>query len=113
MSFFVTRPDSPVPGMELMSTLCSAAIFRTKGVDLRWSRSSSDSTDPLPPVASPTDRPSGAADAAAGIVFDGVSSLARGAAFGGTAGAGARGAGGAPEGVAGFGGAGAPGEGAA
>ncbi len=104
MSFFVTRPESPVPGIVLMSTLCSAAILRTNGVDFRCRRSSSDSTAPFPPVASPIDRPSGAvpADAAAGVDLAGGDSLARDPPFGGIAGAGARGAGGAPDGVAGF-----------
>jgi hypothetical protein len=35
MSFFVTRPERPVPWIALMSTLCSAAIFLTRGVDFR------------------------------------------------------------------------------
>src|SRR5688572_28402629 len=98
MSFLVTRPESPVPGIVLMSTLCSAAILRTNGVDLRCRRSSSDSTAPFPPVASLIERPSGTgpADAAAGVDLAGTDSLARDPPFGGTAGAGARGAGGAP-----------------
>ena len=40
MSFLVTRPASPEPGIALRSRLCSAAIFRTSGVDRRRSRSS-------------------------------------------------------------------------
>src|SRR6185312_12922274 len=52
MSFLVTRPASPVPGIALRSRLCSAAIFRTSGVDRRRSRSSAVSL-PLPAIASP------------------------------------------------------------
>ena len=52
----MTRPARPVPAIALMSTLCSAAIFRTNGVDLRCSRSSTDSIAPFPPVASLNDR---------------------------------------------------------
>src|SRR3954464_577239 len=109
MSFLVTRPASPVPGMALISTLCSAAIFRTTGVDFRFRRSSAVSAAPLPPVASPTERPSAGGEAAA------VTGAGRGAGDGnavspelrgGLDGAGARGAGGAPAGVAGLGGAG-------
>src|SRR5438477_4149384 len=40
MSCFVTRPAKPVPGIVEMSTRCSAAILRTRGVDLRRRRSS-------------------------------------------------------------------------
>jgi hypothetical protein len=40
MSCFVTRPAIPVPGTLLMSTLCSAAIFRTTGDDRVWRSSS-------------------------------------------------------------------------
>src|SRR5215218_5342503 len=47
MSFLVTRPASPLPGMALRSTLCSAAIFRTRGVERRRRRSSAVSLAPL------------------------------------------------------------------
>src|ERR1700704_3737682 len=69
MSFLVTRPARPVPETVLMSRLCSAAILRTSGVDLRRRRSSAVSEAPLPPVASLTARGSGAgaAEAAAGV----------------------------------------------
>src|SRR5918995_7221378 len=117
MSFLVTRPAKPVPGTVLMSTLCSAAIFRTSGVDLRRRRSSAVSAAPLPPALSPAPLASAAGAAAA------VAGTARGGGeegsvppyppLGGAAGAGANGAGGAFAGVAGLGGAGAPGEGAA
>src|ERR671910_825175 len=119
MSFLVTRPAKPVPGTVLMSTLCSAAIFRTSGVDLRRRRSSAVSAAPLPPALSPAPLASAAGAAAAAA----VAGTARGGGeegsvppyppLGGAAGAGANGAGGAFAGVAGLGGAGAPGEGAA
>ncbi len=51
MSFLVTRPARPLPGMALRSRLCSAAIFRTSGVDLRRRRSSAVSLPPLPPAS--------------------------------------------------------------
>jgi len=60
MSFFVTRPPSPVPGTSDTSTLCSAAILRTSGVERRRRRSSAVSTPP------PSTRPAGGAAAAAG-----------------------------------------------
>ena len=65
MSFFVTRPASPVPGIALRSRLCSAAIFRTSGVERRRSRSSALS----PPFEPGSDARLGAgagAEAAAG-----------------------------------------------
>src|SRR5437868_14226541 len=40
MSCLVTRPAKPVPGIVEMPTRCSAAILRTRGVDLRRRRSS-------------------------------------------------------------------------
>ena len=105
MSFLVTRPASPVPGMELRSTLCSAAIFRTNGVDLRRSRSSAVSSPPLA-VAAGAGWGLGAADgadaggrgggggvgafSAAGVGADGEDA---GGAGGDAAGAGAAGAG--------------------
>src|SRR5438105_4304763 len=49
MSCLVTRPAYPLPGMREMSTLCSAAIFRTSGVDLVRNRSSAVCTPPPPP----------------------------------------------------------------
>src|SRR6266550_2951701 len=48
MSCFVTRPAKPLPGIVEMSTWCSAAILRTRGVDLRRRRSSAVSTPPSP-----------------------------------------------------------------
>src|ERR671915_2016648 len=116
MSFLVTRPARPVPGTVLISTLCSAAIFRTSGVDLRRRRSSAVSGAPFPPAASPAARVSAPAeDAVAGTDLGGgdEGSVAPYPPLGGAAGAGANGAGGALAGVAGCGGAGAPGEGAA
>ena len=56
MSFLVTRPAYPVPATCVMSILCSAAIFRTSGVERVRSRSSS--------VCSPPSRPSVAVGAA-------------------------------------------------
>src|SRR5919107_798277 len=120
MSFLVTRPANPVPGMALISTLCSAAIFRTSGVDLRRSRSSTLSAAPFPPVASPTARDSGIDPLAAAA---GTERGAGGAGVapevpGGLDGAGASGAagevaGGADLGVTGAAGGGAAGAGAA
>src|SRR6266536_6048553 len=52
MSCFVTRPAKPLPGMREMSTLCSAAILRTSGVDLVRRRSSVVWTPPPPPSPS-------------------------------------------------------------
>src|ERR1700694_3955945 len=49
MSCFVTRPAMPLPGMREMSTRCSAAILRTRGVDLVRSRSSAVCTPPPSP----------------------------------------------------------------
>src|SRR3954452_17491931 len=114
MSFLVTRPASPVPWMALMSTLCSAAILRTTGVDFRRSRSSTLSGAPFPPVASPTERASAAGEAAATTAgLAGKGTLGAGAPRVGVEGAGASGAAGAPAGVAGLGGTGAAGLGAA
>src|SRR5437879_7172854 len=48
MSCFVTRPAKPVPGIVEMSTWCSAAILRTRGVDFLRRRSSAVSA-PSPP----------------------------------------------------------------
>src|SRR5216683_485738 len=48
ISCFVTRPAKPVPGIVEMSTWCSAAILRTRGVDFRRRRSSAVSTPPSP-----------------------------------------------------------------
>src|SRR5580765_4129773 len=111
MSFLVTRPARPVPGTVLMSTLCSAALLRTSGVDLRFSRSSVVSAAPLPPpVASPTARLSAidAAGATAGTArTDGAGAAVSPELRVGFDGAGA---GGAAAGVAGFAGAGAVGE---
>src|SRR6266702_5744284 len=49
MSCFVTRPAKPVPGIVEMSTWCSAAILRTRGVDFLRRRSSAVSA-PSPPA---------------------------------------------------------------
>src|SRR2546429_5383373 len=49
MSCLVTRPANPVPGIVEMSTECSAAILRTKGVERRRRRSSAVSV-PSPPL---------------------------------------------------------------
>ncbi len=51
MSCFVTRPAKPVPGIVEMSTWCSAAILRTRGVDFFRRRSSAVSA-PSPPCLS-------------------------------------------------------------
>jgi hypothetical protein len=51
MSFFVTRPEMPVPWMRLMSTLCSFAIFLTSGED-RCRASSSVAPDDVSASAS-------------------------------------------------------------
>src|SRR2546426_6736869 len=40
ISCFVTRPANPEPGIVEMSTWCSAAILRTRGVERRRRRSS-------------------------------------------------------------------------
>src|SRR6267142_848574 len=50
MSCFVTRPAYPLPGMREMSTLCSAAIFRTSGVDFVRRRCSAVCTPPPSPL---------------------------------------------------------------
>src|SRR5712664_2237553 len=71
MSCLVTRPAYPLPGMREMSTLCSAAILRTSGVDFVRSRSSAVWTPP----PSPEGRTAGAA--AAGAAF-GVSGFGAG-----------------------------------
>src|SRR5690242_3024560 len=44
MSFLVTRPLRPVPSSLEMSTLCSWAIFRTRGLDFVRRRSSAVGT---------------------------------------------------------------------
>src|SRR5438132_3311250 len=59
MSCLVTRPAKPVPGMVAMSTWCSAAILRTRGVDLRRRRSSAVSA-PSPFGAATTAPPEAA-----------------------------------------------------
>src|SRR6266853_2968336 len=73
MSCFVTRPAKPLPGMREMSTLCSAAILRTRGVDLVRRRCSAVWTPPPSPLLR------GAGGAGVGL----------GSAFGGGGGAGA------------------------
>src|SRR6266699_4484257 len=50
MSCFVTRPAKPLPGMREMSTLCSAAIFRTSGVNLVRKRCSAVWMPPPSPL---------------------------------------------------------------
>src|SRR5712671_690179 len=97
MSFLVTRPAWPEPLKREMSTLCSAAIFRTSGVDLRRSRSSPVS---VPASPSPWDRAvAGAdgADAETGSRVDGAggAGTGRGVDLGASAALGAAGAAGA------------------
>src|SRR5205085_11371685 len=48
MSFFVTRPDAPVPSSCEMSMPCSRAILRTKGLDFVRRNSSTVCAPPLP-----------------------------------------------------------------
>src|SRR5687767_2309889 len=55
MSLLVTLPEMPVPGTPVISTPCSAAIFRTSGEDFVRKRSSRDA--PLPPTAALCSRP--------------------------------------------------------
>src|SRR5947209_2053200 len=50
MSFFVTRPDAPVPSRREISMPCSAAIFRTRGLE-RVRRNSSAVRAPCVPSA--------------------------------------------------------------
>src|SRR5258708_245279 len=50
MSCLVTRPAYPLPGIREMSTLCSAAILRTRGVDLVRRRCSAVWTPPPSPL---------------------------------------------------------------
>src|SRR5215212_7236042 len=114
MSFFVTRPARPVPGTALISTLCSAAIRRTTGVDLRRSRSSAVSAAPFPPVASPTGLLSTELAVAGAPRVGGAEGwVPPYPPFGGADGAGASGSGWDLGGVDGLGGAGALGGGAA
>src|ERR1043165_2675186 len=47
MSFLVTRPLRPVPSSLEMSTLCSWAILRTRGLDFVRRRSSTVGSDGL------------------------------------------------------------------
>src|SRR5689334_14830907 len=89
MSFLVTRPARPVPGMALRSRLCSAAIFRTSGVERRRSRSSAVSL-PLPAIASPV---RGAPASAAARAGAGAGAGEGAAGRGGAAAAGADGGG--------------------
>src|SRR3954466_15892786 len=87
MSFLVTRPASPLPGAAVRSRLCSAAIFRTSGVDLRRRRSSAVSLPPLAPA-------SGDLAGVAGVAGGGGGGGGGGGAGGGGGGGGGRGAGG-------------------
>src|SRR5258708_4010931 len=80
MSCLVTRPAYPLPGIREMSTLCSAAILRTRGVDLVRRRCSAVWTPPPSPLLTGV----GASDLGAGGAGVGL-----GSAFGGGAGAGA------------------------
>src|ERR1051326_2205722 len=104
MSFLVTRPLRPVPSSLEMSTLCSWAILRTRGLDFVRRRSSTVGSDGLG---------AGAGAGGAGFVSTGVGGGAGAGGGGGAAaaggGAGAGGGGGKGL-VAGglFGGAGAP-----
>src|SRR6185295_17790981 len=115
MSFLVTRPARPLPGIALISRLCSAAILRTNGVERRRKRSSADSAPPFPSAwrlvlpASVAGRGAAAAGTAAGEAV----AAGRDAAGAGAGGAGGDGwtgaadlvAAGAAGGVAGFSGA--------
>src|SRR5438046_5021841 len=92
----------PVPGMALRSRLCSAAILRTSGVDLRRRRSSALSPTPLGPPTSPKAR--------LGELVSGAARLGAGEGRDGAACGGAGGAGGAAA-EAGFSGTGARGGG--
>src|SRR5437870_8623837 len=58
MSCFVTRPANPEPGIVEMSTWCSAAILRTRGVERRRRRSSA--------VSAPSPFPAGAGEGGRG-----------------------------------------------
>src|SRR3972149_6842259 len=60
ISCLVTRPAMPLPGIRLISTLCSAAILRTSGVERRRRRSSAGFTHP------PSTRPAGGGGAGGG-----------------------------------------------
>ena len=83
MSSRVTRPPAPEPVTRAMSTPCSAAIFRTSGVERVLSRSSR--------VSSPPAAGAGGAGAGAGAAGAGASE-AGGARSGAASGAGAAGA---------------------
>src|SRR5438552_16504240 len=50
MSCFVTRPAYPLPGIREISTLCSAAILQTCGVDFVSRRCSAVWTPPPSPL---------------------------------------------------------------
>src|ERR1700674_4005019 len=50
MSFLVTRPLKPVPSRLAMSTPCSSAILRTRGLDLVRRNSSALAVAPLSPA---------------------------------------------------------------
>jgi hypothetical protein len=91
MSCLVTRPAWPVPSTSAMSTLCSSAIRRTSGVDLRRKRSSALSS---PDAASLPASPAGCGGAS-----DSAGSLAG---AGDSAGSAFAFAGASPEGAAGF-----------
>src|SRR3989454_474342 len=97
MSCFVTRPAKPVPGIVEMSTWCSAAILRTRGVDFLRRRSSAVSA-PSPPCLdgavaggrgrSPTDAAAaagGGGGGGAGFGGSGLGAGGAGAAAGGDA----------------------------
>src|SRR3954471_3262541 len=89
MSCLVTRPAYPLPGMREMSTLCSAAILRTSGVDFVRRRCSAVCTPPSPSLAFIA-----GAGAGAGCGGCGLGVAARGAGAGlGASGFGAAGAG--------------------
>ena len=62
MSFFVTRPLTPVPGIREMSMLCSWAILRTTGDDRTRRSSSTEAPEPMSDAALGTSRaPAGGA----------------------------------------------------
>src|SRR5947207_764173 len=70
MSCFVTRPAKPVPGIVEMSTWCSAAILRTRGVDFLRRRSSAVSApSPFGTTGADGEGRGGTGEVAAGAGF--------------------------------------------
>src|SRR2546428_8017998 len=66
MACLVTRPATPVPGIREMSTRCSAAILRTRGVDFLRRRSWAVWTPPSPFPTGAVGRSGGRAGETAG-----------------------------------------------